>query len=283
MSESPFVPFYTSDFLAGTSGMTAAARGVYITLLCLMYEAEAPLPQSWDTLARRCGCTLPAFRRAVASLEDDGKLTASDAGIWSAKCDKHIAQRRERQRSAAAAAAKRWRKDEENQRPTDASASSAQCKPYPEPEPYPEPDKDIPSGAVQISDKPALRRDGGKPASGSRARATRLPDGWSPSPELTAFAGTLGIEGARLEQIVAEFRDYWRGEGGQRARKVDWGATFRNRLRTLAGAAGQQPRQSAPQQRGWLAPYQEFYEQAKARETAAAANGSAHDQEDWLS
>ena len=27
MSEAPFVPFYTSDFLAGTSGMTAAAKG----------------------------------------------------------------------------------------------------------------------------------------------------------------------------------------------------------------------------------------------------------------
>ena len=37
----PLVPFYTSDFLAGTSGMTAASRGGYITLLCLMCEAEA--------------------------------------------------------------------------------------------------------------------------------------------------------------------------------------------------------------------------------------------------
>lgn len=136
MSPSPFVPFYTSDFLAGTSGMTAAAKGVYITLLCLMYESEAPLAQSWDTLARRCGCTLPAFRRAIESLQDDGKLTVTDAGIWSEKCDKHIAQRRERQSSATAAAKKRWEKDKQKQGKADATASSAQCKPEPEPEPY---------------------------------------------------------------------------------------------------------------------------------------------------
>ena len=135
MSQAPYVPFYTSDFLAGTSGMTSSAKGVYITLLCLMYETEAPLPQSWETLARRCGCTIPAFRRAIESLEDDGKLVVTDAGIWSQKCERHIAQRRERQRSATAAAKKRWEKDKENQSATDAAASSAQCQPEPEPEP----------------------------------------------------------------------------------------------------------------------------------------------------
>ena len=83
MSDNPFVPFYTSDFLAGTSGMTAATKGVYITLLSLMYEAEAPLPQSWETLARRCGCTKSSFRKAIETLEDDAKIHVTDAGIWS--------------------------------------------------------------------------------------------------------------------------------------------------------------------------------------------------------
>jgi uncharacterized protein YdaU (DUF1376 family) len=133
MSDAPFVPFYTSDFLAGTSGMTAATKGVYITLLCLMYEAEAPLPQSWETLARRCGCTFPAFQKAIEGLQDDGKISVTDAGLWSQKCDKHIAQRRERQNSAAAAAKKRWGKDKEKQEGADATASSAQCQPEPEP------------------------------------------------------------------------------------------------------------------------------------------------------
>jgi uncharacterized protein YdaU (DUF1376 family) len=133
VSDRPFVPFYTSDFLAGTSGMTASTKGVYITLLSLMYEAEAPLPQSWETLSRRCGCTKSSFKKAIEALEDDAKVSVTDAGIWSEKCDKHIAQRRERSDSAKAAAKKRWEKTQQNQPNTNATASSAQCKPEPEP------------------------------------------------------------------------------------------------------------------------------------------------------
>lgn len=133
MSEAPYIQFYTSDFLAGTSGMTASTKGVYITLLSLMYEAEAPLPQQWDTLARRCGCTLPAFKKAIQSLVDDGKVAVVDAGIWSEKCEKHIAQRRERRNSAKAAANTRWQKTEQKQGKPDATAVQAQCQPEPEP------------------------------------------------------------------------------------------------------------------------------------------------------
>ena len=137
MSETPFIPFYTSDFLAGTGGMTAATKGVYITLICLIYEAEEPLPQTWDKLARRCGCTLPAFKKAVQDLVDDAKIVVLKSGIWSDKCAKHIALRCERRISAKAAATKRWEKTKENQGKADADAMQTQCKPEPEPEPYP--------------------------------------------------------------------------------------------------------------------------------------------------
>jgi uncharacterized protein YdaU (DUF1376 family) len=134
MSETPYIPFYTSDFLGGTGGMTAATKGVYITLLCLMYEADGPLTQQYDTLARRCGCTLPAFKRAVQALEDDGKVVVLDEGIWSQKCEKHVAQRRERRRSATSAAKTRWEKTKEKQVEADKSAMRKACQPEPEPE-----------------------------------------------------------------------------------------------------------------------------------------------------
>ena len=136
MSDSPYVPFFTSDFLGGTSGMTAATKGVYITLLCLMYEAEEPLGQNWETLARRCGATLPAFKKAISILEDDDKISVLGEGLWSKKCDKHLTHRRDRQNSAKAAAKKRWEKSEEKQRKTDANASSPQCHPEPDPRYY---------------------------------------------------------------------------------------------------------------------------------------------------
>ena len=81
MTDRPYVNFYTSDFLAGTSGMTAATKGVYITLLCQMYEAESPLGQEWESLARRCGCTKSAFAKAIGALVDDGAIVQSKEGI----------------------------------------------------------------------------------------------------------------------------------------------------------------------------------------------------------
>lgn len=130
---SPYVPFYTSDFLAGTGGMTASTKGVYITILCLIYEAEGPLPHQWESLARRCGCTLPAFKRALDALIADGKIAVVDGMVWSPKVEKHLAQRCERRSSAEAAAKTRWQKDKEKQGKLNAPASIPQCQPEPEP------------------------------------------------------------------------------------------------------------------------------------------------------
>lgn len=80
-------------------------------------------------------------------------------------------------------------------------------------------EKSIPSGSD--TKKKPLSRDIGH----------RLPDDWRPSDALTAFAAGLGFVGHAFDQAVAEFHDYWRGVPGQRARKLDWDATFRNRLR----------------------------------------------------
>jgi hypothetical protein len=60
-------------------------------------------------------------------------------------------------------------------------------------------------------------------------RATRLPDGWTPNPEpeLEKQAGGPKV----VARELAKFRDHWAAAGGQRGRKVDWQATWRNWLR----------------------------------------------------
>jgi uncharacterized protein YdaU (DUF1376 family) len=207
MSKTPFIPLYTSDFLGGTGGMTASTKGVYITLLCLMYESEQALPQQWDTLARRCGCSLPAFKRAIQSLIDDGKIAISEAGIWSDKCEKHIMQRRERSDSATSAAKTRWQKSEQIQGKADATASVPQCKP----EPYPEP----------------LKRE----AKASPKKGTRLPDNWVLPKEFGEWAISEGWPESSIREQALIFKDYWIGLSGQRAVKQDWLATWRNWMR----------------------------------------------------
>lgn len=83
MGEQPFIKFYPSDFLGGTSGLSPAERGVYITLLCLIYEADGPIKRDDSRLARCCGAPKAAFQRTLEALIDQGKIVEGD-GMLSA-------------------------------------------------------------------------------------------------------------------------------------------------------------------------------------------------------
>ncbi len=65
-------------------------------------------------------------------------------------------------------------------------------------------------------------------------RGTRLPAGWSPGPEQTAFAESLGIRNGVAAAELEKFRDYWAALPGQKGVKTDWTATWRNWLRRKA-------------------------------------------------
>lgn len=62
-------------------------------------------------------------------------------------------------------------------------------------------------------------------------RASRIPEDFSLTPERRLVA-----EAERLpaERTFEKFCDYWRAIGGQKARKIDWDATWRNWCRTEA-------------------------------------------------
>ena len=79
-------------------------------------------------------------------------------------------------------------------------------------------------------------------------RATRLPDGWQPTHEPDLVNAIGGQHAAQRE--LAKFVDYWAGVSGQKGRKVDWQATWRNWLRRASedrqpksrdGPAGRRP------------------------------------------
>jgi len=64
-------------------------------------------------------------------------------------------------------------------------------------------------------------------------RGSRLPDGWSPSDAVREWARSE-FPAVNLDVVLAEFADYWRSVPGQRGTKLDWDATFRNRVREVA-------------------------------------------------
>ena len=84
----------------------------------------------------------------------------------------------------------------------------------------------------------------------SRKRATNattLPDGWIPAPEPELIQGIGGDVAARRE--LAKFRDYWIAQPGQKGRKKDWQATWRNWLRN-SNDFGQRGSATAERPRG---------------------------------
>lgn len=68
------------------------------------------------------------------------------------------------------------------------------------------------------------------------SRGTRLPDDFCLNSTMREWAA-LNTPHVNLDTAVAEFCDYWRGIPGQRGKKLDWPATWRNRMRELEGRA----------------------------------------------
>ncbi len=66
-----------------------------------------------------------------------------------------------------------------------------------------------------------------------KVTGTRLPDGWFPS-RTDANLRTereSGLNDRELQDALDNFRDYWAAQPGQRGRKADWDATWRNWVR----------------------------------------------------
>lgn len=67
-------------------------------------------------------------------------------------------------------------------------------------------------------------------------RGTRLPDEWQPSDAVRDWAKSA-FPAVSIDRVLAEFVDYWRAVPGKTGTKLDWDATFRNRIRTVGERA----------------------------------------------
>lgn len=106
----PYIPFYTSDWLGGTGGLTAAEKGVYITLLALIYEGDGPVDLTEKSLARRCGTSATNLRKALKALKEDGKIVEIDGALMNPRAAKEIAARIKKRNANRASAESRWQK-----------------------------------------------------------------------------------------------------------------------------------------------------------------------------
>lgn len=77
------------------------------------------------------------------------------------------------------------------------------------------------------------------------SRGSRLPPDWTPGPEHEAFAESLGFRNGAATAELAKFRDYWAAQPGEKGRKADWIATWRNWLRRASETRATRPATAA--------------------------------------
>lgn len=74
---------------------------------------------------------------------------------------------------------------------------------------------------------------------GPRARAgpprSRLPHGWTPTPDDLAMAEALGLTPEETHDATAQFRDRWTSLRGAGAYRADWSTEWRGWVRIFAG------------------------------------------------
>lgn len=121
----PHIAFYPSDWLAGTRGLSAEETGVYITLICRMYEMAGPIVRDEKRLARLCGCkSKAAFDRVLQYLIEEGKIIAFEDGLFNERVQKELEKVTKKSAKAQQAAQSRWdRKANKNNGGDDADAS----------------------------------------------------------------------------------------------------------------------------------------------------------------
>lgn len=227
----PWFKFFPSDWLAGTSGLTAAERGAYITLVCLMHEQEGPIAHDTKRLARRCGMTLKTFEKTLEGLIEEGKIIVSDEGLMNRRVAQQLKNRADRIENATTAANARWEKSEakteEKQSPGDAGAMRTQCGTDAIPE-------------ARSQNTPSNEGERPRAASPGRTKATgsRLPDDWALPKDWGDWALTEGLTDFEVRRQADIFADYWRSQPGGKGRKTDWQATWRNWVRRSSEFAG---------------------------------------------
>jgi hypothetical protein len=80
-----------------------------------------------------------------------------------------------------------------------------------------------PRAPITLNGNPQLTLNEGERSCASRG--SRLPDGWQPSAAHREYAIECGLD---PERVGADFCDYWKARAGEKARKLDWSATWRS-------------------------------------------------------
>lgn len=217
----PWFRFFPSDWISGVSGLSAAERGVYVTLLAIMYDHGAPIGRDDARLSRQCGLPKAGFVRALDGLISTGKIIVEDGCLWNSRVKTELTERENRKLTASSNAKSRWQNNEGKQHNNDATASNLQCENdasrarLPQPQPHTDPIGSV----VRASSPPKTKR---------ASPRTEIAEDEQPVEADLEFARAAGMDSRQIREEWAQFRDHHRKLAN---RMADWRAAWRTWVR----------------------------------------------------
>ena len=89
----PYFSFYPADFMNGVRGLTPQEVGIYMMLLCRIYEESGPVEYSLAKLSTYCNCTTKAFEKTALRLIELGKIIHVDGCLSNPRAEAEISKR----------------------------------------------------------------------------------------------------------------------------------------------------------------------------------------------
>lgn len=86
-----WVKFDANEWYIGTRELSLNEKGLYATLIALMYKELKPLKFDIKRLARSCYCSVRTFEKILTSLIELGKIIVTEDGhLWNTKVNEEI-------------------------------------------------------------------------------------------------------------------------------------------------------------------------------------------------
>ena len=232
MAVIPYMPFYVADYLADTAHLSALESGTYLHLILAYWQRQKALPAGDDRLAAVARLSVEEWLKVRPALEE---FFNESSGCWAHKrIESELQKFYEKSEKSRTAGMASWRKRKaETERTLNGCIADAHhplngCIADVERTfNHTDTDTDTDTKEEKLKsicfsshdEKPKTKRE---PANGKRLDVLELPEkwqewamrdcGWSQPYTARAFEG---------------FRDYWIARAGERARKLDWEATWR--------------------------------------------------------
>jgi uncharacterized protein YdaU (DUF1376 family) len=128
MSEPPFLPFYSGDYLKATEDLTTLEHGAYLLLLMTIWNKEGRLPNDAGRLARIAKMPLKHWRRIEGKILDFFEEVEGGTLLRHERIDKELEKYRRQQQQHADAGRKGGQKTQRQKAEKAENDSSAMSR-----------------------------------------------------------------------------------------------------------------------------------------------------------